>query len=272
MSILLTALLSIAMSGAAAAQTLPPNPAQSANSAALEEAQRRGDLIYAYDQAAWHTTDSLKRDIANLGSSGIRGWIVTKVPSGYRTTYYGHSDNGPYRVYSAVWTGKGSTVVDRIVAGTAEDRELTAEERRLAVAHDVADPTSLKICNGRTFNVVVLPGRNVEEANSIYYLSPQTDMNIYPFGGHYRIDVKDGKEVSRRAFSKACLNMPRQTGKKGAPEAMVLTHLLDATPTEIHVFMARTIRLPVVVATSDRSFWAVDPSDKASQITSVDPN
>ncbi|MGV3482449.1 MAG: hypothetical protein ACO1O3_21035 [Sphingobium sp.] len=271
MSILLAALLSAAIGGAAAAQTLPADPAQSATASALEEAQRRGDLIYAYDQAAWHTTDSLKLDIPDLRSSGIRGWIVTKVPNGYRSTYYGHAENGPYRVYSAVWTGTDDIVVDRIVARSDAEKELTAEERRLITAHDLVDAGSLKICNGQSFNVVVLPGRDAEEADSVYYLSPQTDADVYPFGGHHRVDVKDGKEVSRRAFSKGCLNMPRPTDKKGAPEAMVLSHLLDATPTEIHVFMARTIRLPVIVIISDRSFWAVDPSEQMSRITAFDP-
>lgn len=266
MRILSAALLSAAaIGGPAAARPLPAAAAHSPD-AALAEAQRRGDLIHAYDQAAWHTTDNLKRDIADLQSSGIRGWIVTKTPNGYRTTYYGHAPEGPYRVYSAVWTGEGGAVTDRVVAGTAEERLLTAEERRLATAHDAVTPKGLALCNGRSFNIVVLPGGNPDEPDSVYYLSPQTDADVYPFGGHYRVDVKDGKEVSRRAFSKACMNLPRPAGRD-APKAMVLSHLLDKTPTEIHVFMARTVRLPVIVVMPDRSVWAIDPSEAETRIT-----
>ena len=43
----------------------------------------------------------------------------------------------------------------------------------------------------------------------------------------------------------------------GRTAGLMMTHLLDPTPTEIHVFLSLSSRLPVFVATSDGRLWKV---------------
>lgn len=54
----------------------------------IEQAMERGLALYRHDQAAWHTTDALREDIADLGGSGIVGWVVTEEDGGHRVTFW----------------------------------------------------------------------------------------------------------------------------------------------------------------------------------------
>jgi hypothetical protein len=105
------------------------------------------------------------------------------------------------------------------------------------------------------FNTAALPPAAAGGPVSVYLLSPQVSTGELPLGGHHRVDVaEDGRALSERSYTKACLTVPRPgAGAVG----MVVSHLLDPTPTEIHVFTSLSAKLPVFVATAARS-WAVD--------------
>ena len=51
--------------------------------------------------------------------------------------------------------------------------------------------------------------------------------------------------------------MREQPGPGETPVAIGVTHLLDATPTEIHVFMSMLMAKPVFVGTEKR-IWSVE--------------
>ena len=44
----------------------------------------RAKLLYRYDQAAWHTTDAMRRDVPDAALATIRGWVVTPDGDGWR--------------------------------------------------------------------------------------------------------------------------------------------------------------------------------------------
>ena len=108
-------------------------------------------------------------------------------------------------------------------------------------------------------NSVVLPPRRPDEPIYVYLLTPQTDGNAVPFGGHYRATVgADGKVSEIRPFTNTCIAMPLKPPKGPKPVALVITHLLDDVPTEIHVFSSYVAHMPVMVGTRDGRVWAVD--------------
>jgi hypothetical protein len=78
-------------------------------------------------------------------------------------------------------------------------------------------------------------------------------------GGHFRYDFSlDGKLLeAQRAFTRSCFNIDAPDEKKGKPVAFMLTHLLDPTPTEIHVFLSRLHGQTVYVMT-EAGTWSVD--------------
>lgn len=107
-------------------------------------------------------------------------------------------------------------------------------------------------CAAKPFNTVVLPPSSANAPVSVYFLTPQTTNDAIPFGGHYEVDVDAaGRSSAVRRFTNSCLAMPTHPNlPKGAkPDSLVVSHLLDPTPTEIHVFSSLAMHLAVLVAT-----------------------
>ena len=81
------ALAAFAATSAYAKQTdAPVAPMSASEQAAVQLALNRAEQIYAYDQAAWHTTDALTADIPKAQLGTIRGWVVTPDDQNYRVT------------------------------------------------------------------------------------------------------------------------------------------------------------------------------------------
>jgi hypothetical protein len=64
--------------------------------------------------------------------------------------------------------------------------------------------------------------------------------------------------LTTRPFTRSCLNMPARPPQGSTPSMLVVSHLLDPEPTELHVFTSLTSRLPVGVVTPDRRLWTVN--------------
>src|SRR5690606_35056146 len=91
----------------------------------------------------------------------------------------------------------------------------------------------------------------------LYVMTPQTDLNILPFGGHHRLTLDNaGRITAQRAFTNSCLNMTKPPAGENQPVGLMVTHLLDPIPTEIHVFSALAAQMPVYVGTRG-SVWEV---------------
>jgi hypothetical protein len=81
-SVALASLLMIVASPAAAQRTIP--------SADLATVSARGQAIYDYDQAAWHTTDAMtEKHLPDAALRAIRGWVVEPQGDALRVTYFG---------------------------------------------------------------------------------------------------------------------------------------------------------------------------------------
>lgn len=210
---------------------------------AIDNVLRRGTLLYRYDQAAWHSTDALRADVPQEVLRAITGWVVIPASEGgLRTIYYGGEAGAHFALYSAVWTS-GTTVTDRRVHRTPEERTLDHEAVRLIGLRDTVSIDALQNCSPARFNIVILPASATGDSDSIYLLSPQVDESI-PFGGHHRIDFSEDREIARRAFTNSCVSIPSNS------TALAISHFLDPIPTEIHIFSMYAARRPVYVQTS----------------------
>lgn len=244
----------------------PPAMAE-AEAADLEGALNRGLDLYRYDQAAWHTTDAMLEDISDPAKAGVRGWVVTLVEAGRLVTYWKPAGDRFEAVYSAVYDGEH--VVSRTVHD-ADNATLTSKQIALIRAGKVPEAAKLERCSDRPFNTVIMPSAKESGSIYVYYLTPQTSNSAIPLGGHYRFEVLDGEVLGQRAFTNNCIELSL-TGEqnegqsiskrkgKGKPSALFISHLLDPTPTEIHVFSVLTARVPIYVAINslDR-LWVID--------------
>ncbi len=237
-----------------------PAAAQSREERArLDWVAARGQLLFEVDRAAWVTTDDLLTRLGRPEQQLIRGWTVERDGTGFVATYFG--GEGDARV--ALYRGRveNRQVVSREVFADGARPPLTPLQRRLADAFAAARRIDEQPCTPAQFNVAVIPPDRPDGPIDVYALSPQTDANVFPFGGHYRVTIAaDGTMSGKRGFMRSCFNAPRPApGPNGErPVGLVLTHLLDPIPTEIHVFMSISIGMPVFVGTTDRRLWSVE--------------
>lgn len=254
-----------------AAASLLPVPAFAAPTkaaiAAGHEAESRGAEIYAYDQAAWHSADRLRLDMEKRGwglekvrQEGLSGYIVEPVEDGrLLTSYYGIKGDKPFAV-ARYWTRggeieKGGFLTDREDAEMSPLAQLLVQRRQQAMQL----PTEQKVfrCTKGNPNVVVLPPRS-DGSIAVYIMSSPVERGVYPAGGHYLyLFGSNGKLLSSRAFSNGCVNIGSSDPSR-RPESVVLSHVLDPQPTEIHVFLNYVMQMPLVIVTvGSHDVWGI---------------
>lgn len=249
-----------------------------ADQALVDRSIARGDMLYAYDQAAWHGTDDLQEKAKAAGvwdklAPTLGGWIVDGSAAEPVLVFIDKSDQ-PQAIYTARFANNGTKLVDSKLLGAGDDRSISPARMKLVVALRLARAevakTKLGICANAAFNTVVLPPETPDGPTLVYFMTPQTQNGIWPMGGHYLVEVKaDGSMGSTRPFTKSC--MTTGTPPKGSPAAMFVTHLLDPVPTEIHVFTMRAARLPLYVATTQNNLvWSIERIDDATRIRAVE--
>jgi hypothetical protein len=244
----------------------------SAEADAVAKAGTFGLMLWNYDQAAWHGTDALLEDIKDPNAAGISGWVVTPVADGWQVTFYANEADRKIGIWSAVWTGSKIIKAAKL---SGDDRVLSSAQARLIAARGAAPLDKLQSCSNKPFNTVVMPGDTADAPIRVYFLTPQTDANIVPLGGHNLIEMKDGKAISQRQFTKSCIDLSRPPAKKGGstPQALMISHMLDPTPTEIHVFSVYAARLPIYVSTTQNNIlWEAGIKDGKPQIVMIRRN
>ncbi|MFA6116456.1 MAG: hypothetical protein WC729_20835 [Sphingomonas sp.] len=237
---------------AAVALTLSPAVAQERiKTADLETVSRRGAQLYAFDQAAWHTTDTmLAKGLPREKMAAIRGWVVEPHGETLTVTYYGFEGAKPYAIYAADYAG-GKVVAERVPSTT---EALSAQGERMALARAAASETPPKRCVERSYNTVVLPPL-ADGTIPVYLLTPMVAKDAYPFGGHHEVDIgPDGRVAATRDFTNSCLTIAQP-----ADSVMgFVTHLLDPHPTEIHVYLSLWMGKPIAVGTGKDVAWMVE--------------
>lgn len=251
------AALALALAGPAIAQkpaAAPPRDTPSqpplapeAERAALDAALARGRLLFGLDRAAWVATDDLLARMPDHSRQGSRGYIVEREGEGFVVTFFGGPRDAPVALYRA--DVRDHRVQSREVFARDARPPLTAGQLRLAAAREsAARAVRGRSCNGRPFNTAIVPPETPDGPIDVYLLTPQLSEGEYPLGGHFRLTVQaDGTAGDERAFTNSCLTMSGAAPRGSTPAGLMVSHLLDPVPTEIHVFAAMTSRLPVFV-------------------------
>lgn len=210
----------------------------------VQAAEATGRRLQRLDRAAWIASDVIQGDrTARKLRRSVGGWITESTDTGIRVSFYDGSE--PVRPVYAVdvdLTGR-STVVD-----LPEDAVFDASTLALIRARHAALSQDFLRCS-RTYNTVVF--REGEEIH-VYLMPGTTKMDVYPAGGHHLFvfDAEGRNLRSRRPFTHGCIDLDGQPPAGHRPAMMMVTHLLDPHPTEIHVFISLNAPVPLVVATS----------------------
>ncbi len=238
-----------------------------AEAASLQSALNRGQLLHAYDQAAWHGTDALMMAAAEKGGNQelakiIGGWIVVGTANDPTLIFFDKGMPVPKAVFIARLTDGGRRVVS---SGFVEGADSALEAEAVALirarnrALEVSEGQELLRCASGPFNTAVLPPDAPGGVSLVYLLSPKEQTDQQPFGGHHRIEVAEGETAPApaHAFTRSCLSIPTSAAAK-KPEAAVVTQLLDPLPSEIAVFTMLSAEVPLYVLTPDKRIWVVE--------------
>ncbi len=234
-----------------------------AQDAAVDEAARRGTELFWLDRAAWVTSDDIVARLPRERHSEVGGWIVVPAATGYHVYYHGKGSAADSIVYEADVVG--NKVSDATIHPADAPPKLSGQATIMARAlrtawEEMGRHPDWRPCSPARFNTVVLPPRP-DGAIPVYFLTPQTANDQFPFGGHFEVTIApDGKVASSRRFTNSCLTLSKPASRGGdKPVGMALTHLLDAQPTEIHVFQQFPIGMPLYVGiASNKALWKVE--------------
>ncbi len=207
------------------------------------KAELTGAEIFERDKAAWLATDAAT--VAKLTEASVRGWLVIESGDSWLVRFVSACEAGvcaAIDVLVDVQTHKSQVTEHR------EPQQLSASQMQRWRARETAIAAFRPKCKGPV-NVVILDAlRESEKVKLVYMLRAAREIEDVMVGGHQRTVVSwDGETLlAAEPLSKSCLAL------KATPDArgVTVTHLLDDTPSEIHVFLSLTHDLTFFVSTS----------------------
>ena len=229
----------------------------------LAFAQARGQLIFAYDQAAWHSTDAFLTEYDQALGPYMRGYVVVPSDSGgtLDAVYFGDFGAGPVEV--ARYTVDGSEVVAGGFHPADARPPLSAMASRLADARQAVmgalSGLQLTLCANAQANTITVPDG---DGAQVYIMTPLTDMDSIPLGGHYRFSVDAAGQVTQlHRLEDGCATalLPEITPDTQAVLLTPVAFTRAAEPSEVHVWASMMRPVPMFVETPrSRTVWVVD--------------
>lgn len=244
--ILAALLLAVGTPLLAAAPAATSVPSASDTEAELRRAEGLGERLLRLDRAAWVASDVLMGAQRGRGDARVAGWITVERADGVDVVFVDATPAALYRVPVNA-EGQPGGPVDAAPAALSPAEVAQAQARAIALA---AAPAS---CSG-FYNPVLVPGDGAGEW-TVYLLPGTQEEGVVPLGGAWRIDVRDGQVAGRRTYTNSCIALDNRADDDDA--AFMVTHLLDPTPTEIHVFWSLWAGKPMFVGTST-GVWTIE--------------
>jgi len=229
---------------------------------AVATAAARGAALFVHDSAAATATDELMNRKILGQDTRLRGWLTDVVGEHVHVTFVGEVAGAASALYRVrVPAGDGLPEFEALARAEPLDESQAA---RWTARQDALGRLEKRkdLCSPR-YNTVVLPADpGADEMIHVYLLAATDKAGEIVAGGHFRYDYStDGRKLeATRSFTKSCFTIEAPDESKGKPVAFFLTHLLDPTPTEIHVFLSRLHGQNVIVGTSYGT-WVVDGSN-----------
>lgn len=220
----------------------------------LDEITARGKMLYAYDVAAWHSTDAV---------------LALSPPEGSFTNYIGkNTDHGWTVAYGKLNDKKDKFLIAYEAVQGAKPEEFKVNKYDQPKENTdfylfAAKAIEIVLANfqgeNRPYNVAVLPTK--DEQFHVYLLPAQTEEKVFPVGGDVRYLIsKDGsKIVQKRQMHRAIIEFSVPPDVKNL-ETGYHTAILDDVPEDSDVFhvLTRTPKISELVITN-KFVYSISP-------------
>lgn len=227
------------------------NPSMSNDEVSKAEAvEKLGREIYELDLAAASATDHISK-IGLRSDKRVRGWITEPNASGIRVTIVGvNQESVPVALYATDIDRSGRPMSAPIK--NSDPTPLSETQSALYSARINALKSKFEPCSN-DYNTVAIP---TDSGISVYLLPGTTDSGVVPIGGTYRIDYDSTGEVQlvTRAYTKSCIALQKVKESGG----MMITHLMDDFPTEVHTYWNLWAHSPMYVGiVGTKDLWSI---------------
>jgi hypothetical protein len=257
----LRAALALALVSVAGQALAAPSATESE---AAAEAERIGFAMRASNQAAARAAERFREDAAKSGGldalreKGLRGYVIVPFLGAHEAVFYGETDGKAFAMARYAYADGKITGGGMVEPDAPEDLSPLAERMIAALgkAGEAMARPGHEVCSKSPPSSIVLPKG---DGLAVYILTSSTDPKVYPAGGHYRFDFDaEGDLVSERKFMTACFPIDLGKVPAGTRPTLLMTHLLDPQPTEIHSFVSQNVPLNLAVVTApNRYLWQV---------------
>ncbi len=238
---------------AVAAAQLPLQLTPEQEDVALRLAETKGREIFVHDRAAALATDALLALRTFKKDKRVNGWITEAQGEKIAVTFI---DNSPAALYRVVISE--SAKIKGGVKAYKAPIPLTEFELGAVTARNLAILSPFNRCS-ENYNSVVLPEDQESGAKkwSVYLIPGTKKKHIIPIGGAFLVHTDGTTVASSRGFTKTCITLESDA----RAVAVFITHLLDQTPTEVHVFWNLWAKKPIAVGTPlnrDGKVWMIE--------------
>lgn len=222
--------------------------------AEIAEAEKLGRIIFEYDIAAWVATDSLIGKLGGLEDK-VTGWVVEKADKGESVLFY-RGSNGLFSPAYSINVRDGKAIDASLVeypAGAA----LTPGQTAMIKARETGLKAGVSGCSD-TYNTIVIPDESI--GYLVYVMAATTNSNAVQIGGHLRHDIDAAGEnvVGFRKFTNSCIALSKAApDRKSIVVALLVSQVLTAYPTEIHVWASLLHEVDLFVVTGEKALWKV---------------
>lgn len=202
----------------------------------IDEINRLGQLIFDYDQAAWHGTDAVMPLLQNAENlqDRISGYVVERVEDSWVVAFGKLTDDKSEIIiaYQAVLTDDYQ-VIEALEHedGVRQSGFLRDAMYTKSLVMEDFEPADSRV----TYNTCIIPADNGEIY--VYVLPAQPAHRVYYLGGDFRytVDPEKGTITDKKQLHNRIIPMDLRNDPPGITVATVVT---DVYPPETVVFYA----------------------------------
>jgi hypothetical protein len=225
---------------------------------AVEQALQAGRAIFAQDVASALATEAMLSEKHLPQDERVSAWLTLPTEQGWQVLFVGAREQSWMALYQVRLMPREKPVVNKL--NPPED--LGPEASHRLRAGQTAAQEQFLTCSNR-YNRVVLPASLLGKLGWLVYLLPAPQSkNVLLVGGHHRfhISANGARVIAHLPLAKSCLTIPLDDPPSGAKTAGVMvTHIVQDSPSEAHVFLSLLHEIPLYVATR-RGLWRVQES------------
>ncbi|WP_159744351.1 hypothetical protein [Luteimonas cellulosilyticus] len=212
----------------------------------IASAQSNGRMMFLHARAVAAVRAAMQEDRDMRRDRRIAGEVTEGRDGKITVTVL---DETPAALYRATVLADGT--IELPINVLPSPGQLSTLEAGAAQARATALAFDTPRC-GKHYDTITFPTNEADQW--VVYLMPRPARGSVPVGGAFRLETVGTTVTEGRSYTNTCIAM----ASNPKSEAMIITHLLDPVPTEVHVFWSLWEGKPFFVSTAEDGLWKIE--------------